>query len=138
MWKLIKIEFETEYGLRSDIFRIAEHLEAEMRCQSLFFARYINQQGVFAQISIETEHYTENHLNQLKDRFPNIKAIVVNDRNDESRIHGLGYQICKELSLLDGPKMEEQLYDVLHSMHNMLGYGYDDEERKYLEYAERT
>jgi len=137
MWKLIKIEFAKENGLSSDIFKIAEHLETEMQCQSLYFARYINRDGVFAQISLQTEHYTEDCMTHVKELFPSIQTIEVNHRNDGSHIHGFGYQICKEISLLDGPNLEEQLRDVLHWMHNMLGYGYDDEERKYLEYAER-
>ena len=75
MWKLIKIDFAVENDLKTNVFKITEFLDAEMQCQSLYFARYVRPQEVFAQISLQTEHYDENHIDQLKKLFPSIHAI---------------------------------------------------------------
>jgi len=135
MWKLIKIDFADTNELKNNIFKITEFLDAEMRCQSLFFARYIGPQVAFAQVSVQTEQYGDNHIDQLKNLFPAIQEITVIDRNSESRVFGLGYKICRELSLLDSARLEKQLCEVVHWMHNMVGFAYQDESGKYLSYA---
>ena len=133
MWKLIKIDFADASELRAYILKITEFIEARTHCHSLYFARYVNQ--TVAHVSFQSDQPTEDLLNELRQQFPTIQQITMNDRGEGSLSHGFGYQICKELSPLDRPKMEEQLQDVVHWMHNMLGFGYEDEAAKYLSYA---
>jgi hypothetical protein len=136
MWKLLKINFIDDQHLRFKAFDTVISIESELLLSELYYACYVSNIEAYIQISFNSDGANLAKIGEILSKLSFIKSFTLADRDTGSHIHSLGYKICKHLYSPDKNVDITQFEDVIHWMHNMLGYSYLEEEMNYRRWAD--
>lgn len=139
MWKIIRINFTSAEDLVPNAFQIVKHLENEHGLKELYFAHYNDELGPRIQISVESSVLDDARVEKVVKQYKCVTNWTINDRNPDPFPHAyaLAFSICKVLLHLDKTKKIDELYELFHWVHNMLGFSYGDEADNYSNWSQR-